>query len=93
MPARPPEAAPPGNPSPLWPWLPPATRGLLLVLLFLLLLAGGAAACPLCKEAVQNNPKLTEGFARSIHLLMSMPYLLFGGLTLYIVRSARRKKG
>lgn len=59
--------------------------------------AAQAAACPACKEALssQADPaaaaKLTQGWARSIALLMGAPYLLFTGLTLYIVRSARRK--
>ena len=70
----------------------------LLAFLLFLLFAGGAAACPSCKEGLSSpeNPaasvKLTRGWARSIYLLMWTPYLLFGGVTLAIVRSARRKK-
>ena len=65
---------------------------------FLLLLeAGAAAACPSCQAAGSSeNPaaadKLTQGWARSIYLLMWTPYLLFGGVTFVIVRSARRSK-
>ena len=75
---------------------PPAA--FLLVFLLILLCAGGAAACPSCKEGLSSseNPaasaKLTRGWARSIYLLMWTPYLLFGGVTLAIVRSARRSK-
>jgi len=50
-----------------------------------------ADACPMCKEALsQEGDKLTQGWARSIMLLMSAPYLLFAGVTTWIVRSARR---
>ena len=63
---------------------------LLLAMTIGFLFCGPAAACPMCKESAQGSPKLTEGFARSIHLLMGMPYLLFGGLALYVARSARK---
>ena len=69
----------------------------LFLLSFLLLcgLAGAAMACPACKDAIANDPngpKLTRGWARSIYLLMWTPYLLFGGVTFAIVRSARRNR-
>lgn len=80
----------------------PAVRGLVsfigLVLLAGAALAPDAAACPACKEALssQADPaaaaKLTQGWSRSIALLMGTPYLLFAGLTLYIVRSTRRAR-
>ena len=58
---------------------------------------GAAAACPSCKAAGSSeNPaaaaKLTQGWARSIYLLMWTPYILFGGVTFAIVRSTRRTK-
>lgn len=84
----------------------PAFRSLILLIsvgLFtgaaLALAAPDAAACPACKEALasQADPaaaaKLTQGWGRSIALLMGTPYLLFAGLTLYIVRSAHRRQG
>ncbi len=53
-------------------------------------------ACPSCKDAAPENPaaaaKLTRGWARSIYLLMWTPYLIFGGVTFGIIRSARRSK-
>ena len=64
-----------------------------LTLAAALSLAAAAWACPACNDAVAGQGgALTQGFARSINLLMSMPYLLFAGLTLYVVRSTRRKK-
>ena len=71
------------------------TRGFSLSFLLLLVVAGAALACPACKEALANDPngpRLTQGWARSIYLLMWTPYLLFGGVTFAIVRSARRSK-
>ena len=56
------------------------------------LLAAAAQACPSCSEAVsRNGADLSAGFARSIAVLMSAPYLLFAGLTFWIVRAVRRR--
>ena len=74
---------------------PASTAAFSLAFLIVLLFAGAAAACPACKDAVSDNPdsaRLTRGFARSIYVLMATPYLLFGGVTFAIVRSARRSK-
>ncbi len=66
--------------------------------LLAILFSGAALACPACNQALASseNPaaaaKLTQGWARSIYLLMWTPYLLFGGVTFAIVRSARRNK-
>ena len=70
-------------------------KKIFLLLAFILLFAGAAMACPACKDAIANDPngpKLTQGWARSIYLLMWTPYVLFGGVTFGIVRSARRNK-
>ncbi len=59
-------------------------------------LAACVWACPSCSESLasQSDPvlsaRLTQGYARSIYLMMSAPYLVFAGVTLLIVRSARR---
>ena len=78
--------------------LPPASPAAFF-LMFLLFFGfiGAAVACPSCKAAGSSeNPaaadKLTQGWARSIYLLMWTPYILFGGVTFAIVRSARRSK-
>jgi len=71
----------------------------LLVFLFVCGMAGAAGACPMCKEvaANQSDPATAEhlrsGFALSLGLLLSTPYLLFGGITFLITRSARRGLG
>ncbi len=75
--------------------LPASPVAFSLSFLLVLLCAGAARACPACKDALAqdpNGPQLTLGYARSIYLLMWMPYLLFGGITFAIVRSARRAK-
>lgn len=65
-----------------------------VVIFFFVILTGGAAvACPACKDAVAGQgAAVTRGYARSIHLLMAMPYALFAGLAFTIARSARRNK-
>lgn len=83
--------------KPQTPTLHPLIRSL-VPLIGLGLLAGAAWACPACKEALssQADPaaaaRLTQGWSRSIALLMGAPYLLFAGFTLYIVRSACRSR-
>lgn len=65
----------------------------LATFLLLFLLCGTAAACPSCKETVSSQGEtLTRAWASSIYLLMGTPYLLFAGLTLYVVRAARRTR-
>lgn len=57
-------------------------------------------ACPLCKEAIEkttseqpSDDPLREARAwnQSIYLMVSMPYLLLGGLGLLIYREYRKK--
>ena len=63
--------------------------------LLAILSSGAALACPACKDAIANDPngpRLAQGWARSIYLLMWTPYLLFGGVTFAIVRATRRAK-
>ncbi|PIQ83119.1 MAG: hypothetical protein COV76_00195 [Candidatus Omnitrophica bacterium CG11_big_fil_rev_8_21_14_0_20_64_10] len=67
-------------------------RFLTILTIGLVALAAPAFACPNCSEALgdPNGPLLT-GWKHSIMLLMAAPYLVFGGVTLWIVRSARRR--
>ena len=66
----------------------------LLVLLF----PGAALACPFCKEAlfdpgqIQQKLSMAKGYAMSIALLLSVPALLIGGVTVLIARASRRHK-
>ncbi len=58
-----------------------------------------ALACPTCKEAIAENGQSQEGLVRgyfwSIIFMMSMPFLIFGGLGYYFgwqVRKARAEQ-
>lgn len=67
----------------------------LLLATLLFLLSAPAAACPSCKDGLSapGAPnQLSRGYARSIHLLMAMPYILFGGVAFTIVRSSKRAR-
>ena len=63
-----------------------------------LLWTNSALACPMCREIVANQKdpaaagRLASGFAWSLGILLSAPYLLFGFITFMIVRSVRRSK-
>lgn len=52
-----------------------------------------AWACPNCREALANSPQgrgLAAGFYYSILFMMSMPFLILGGLGTVFYRSVRR---
>jgi hypothetical protein len=52
----------------------------------LLILASLADACPTCKQAVTeggNHESTVQGYFWSIIFMMSMPFLIFGGLGTY----------
>ena len=65
--------------------------------LFFFMSSAVAWACPLCKEIltdpgqVAQKFSLAKGYAASILLMLSVPVLLIGGVTLLVVRSHRRK--
>jgi len=69
---------------------------LLLTGYFLFVSAAVASACPTCKEALfdpaqaQRILGAAKGYALSIGLMIGMPLLLVGGITLLIVRQVRR---
>jgi hypothetical protein len=73
-------------------WLPLV----LLTALVLLCLAEPALACPTCKDSVDaHGENLARGYAWSIIFMLSMPFLICGGLSLYfylLVRSARARQ-
>ena len=75
--------------------LKPRLRFISLAFLAAVFLPAAAQACPNCDQALSQQDasgKLTRAYANSISLLMWTPYLLFGGVTFAIVRSARRSK-
>src|SRR5262245_24957353 len=70
---------------------------ILLAVAGCLLCSGAALACPTCKESLAHDPasaNLVRGYAYSILFMLSMPPLIFGGLSAYFyweVRKARAR--
>ena len=71
------------------------TKTLLLASGCILLLASVCDACPTCKEAITegaDHEQVIRDYFWSIIFVMSMPFLILGGLGTYfymLVRSAR----
>ena len=75
-------------------WLYVSVTGVLVYLM--LYQVNWALGCPLCNEALASSTdpslnRVAQGFNRSIALLATTPYLVFAGVALLIIRSARRK--
>lgn len=57
-----------------------------------------ASACPGCKEALFDPGQLSQklatskAYALSIGLLLSVPFLLIGGLSWLVIRSSKASK-
>ena len=64
----------------------------------LLVCADVALGCPTCKDQLANDPEaqnIARGYFYSILFMLSMPALIFVGLSTYfylLVRQARRKQ-
>jgi heme/copper-type cytochrome/quinol oxidase subunit 2 len=66
-----------------------------LALAIALLATGVVAACPTCKENLAHDPAsagLARGIYYSILFMISMPFLIFGGLSAYFYWEIRRAK-
>jgi len=76
-------------------------KALALAVLLAVLLPVLAAACPLCKDALEDQAKLNggvpnelgRGFYYSILLMVSAPFAVVGSLFFRIYRSRRRPSG
>ena len=58
-------------------------------------LCAAAAACPTCKDNLANDPaaaNLVRGYAYSIMFMLSMPPLIFGGLSAYFYWEVQKAK-
>lgn len=54
--------------------------------LVVLVLSGTASACPTCKDTLAHDPaaaNLARGIYYSILFMISMPFLIFGGISAY----------
>lgn len=71
-------------------------RTAVIPLMIACVLCSVAHACPTCKEGLnENGGNLVQGYFWSIIFMMSMPFLIFGGLAsmFYLdVRRARRRQ-
>ncbi len=77
-------------------------RTLLFGLLLGCLLAGAPAslrACPMCAEAIPESSQVDEdgrireaqAYNWSIYLMVSVPYLLFGGVSFLVYRGLKQR--
>ncbi len=60
-----------------------------------LLIAGTATACPTCKQGIvegANHDQLMRGYFWSILFMMSMPFLILGGLSAYFYAAVCRAR-
>lgn len=67
----------------------------LALLICCLFLTSSASACPTCRDGVANDPaaaSLIQGYFWSICFMMSMPFLILGGITAYFYYEIRRAR-
>ena len=70
-----------------------SVRSFLFTLVCVALWVGVADACPTCKESVaENGGNLIRGYFWSIVFMMSMPFLIFGGLSTMFYLDVRRAR-
>jgi heme/copper-type cytochrome/quinol oxidase subunit 2 len=61
----------------------------------IMLWTGVAFACPTCKDSLAHDPasaNLVRGYAYSIVFMLSMPPLIFSGLSAYFYWEVRKAK-
>ena len=74
-------------------WLPRAC--VLVACLLVLVLADSLLACPTCKDNLAADPdaaNLVRGYFWSILFMMSMPFLILGGLSSYFYWEVRKAR-
>jgi len=67
----------------------------LLASVVVLLWTAAAMACPTCKDSMAHDPasaNLVRGYAYSILFMLSMPPLIFSGLSAYFYWEVRKAK-
>ena len=71
------------------------TRSRLVAIALALILASAASACPTCKDSLAHDAatvNLARGYYYSILFMVSMPFLIFGGLSAYFYWEVRKAK-
>jgi hypothetical protein len=78
--------------------MPFSKKAFVVCAILLLILPAILAACPLCKDALEDQAKnggvpneLGRGFYYSILLMVSAPFAVVGGLFYRIYRGRRRR--
>ena len=73
-----------------------AARIVVCVMLLLVVMQSVALACPTCKDSLdQNDParsNMVRGYFWSILFMMSMPFLILGGLGLLFYSEVRKAR-
>jgi hypothetical protein len=68
-------------------------RSTVLFVALVLLFAGVASACPTCKDGIsENGGNLVRGYQWSIIFMMSMPFLILGGMSTMFYLDVRRAR-
>ena len=84
------------NPQPPTPNPYPAVGFLLVLLIVWLGTTDLLLACPTCKDGLAHDDAslsgVAQGFSYSIMLMMSMPFLILGGLGTYFYWEIRRAR-
>ena len=69
------------------------TPSIILAALIVCFLASACDACPTCKLAIEGGSDHSQqGYAYSIMFMMSMPFAIAIGWTIFIVRSVRHHR-
>ena len=74
----------------------PRIRIIMFAIILAVITASAASACPTCKQGLnEHGGNLIRGYFWSIIFMMSMPFLILGGLSTmfyFDVRRARRRQ-
>lgn len=73
----------------------PRLSSSLIALAIAIMVASVACACPTCKENLAHDPAsagLARGIYFSILFMVSMPFVIFGGLSAYFYWEVRKAK-
>ena len=79
--------------SPFWNRVASSIFRVTVTVVFMVLVAQALSACPTCKDGMAQDPariNMVRGYFWSILFMMSMPFLIFGGLGYYFYREMKR---
>lgn len=79
--------------SPYWKRVASSILRVTVTAVFVVMVAQALSACPTCKDGMAQDPariNMVRGYFWSILFMMSMPFLIFGGLGYYFYREMKR---